>query len=623
MKRWIVLGLATIVQFGPYYAYDQISPLHDILERYFQNDEDGGSRTTSVGSSDNSTSAGQVSQQQEDDFELFFNMLYTVYSLPNIFLPLVAGYFVDIVGAAKISIALSIVIMIGQILLTVGLMLESTTWMLIGRTFFGFGGEGLCVAQSAIIAHWFEGKELAFAMGLQLSVARGGSVLAFTTTPELVEKYGLCFPFWCGVCLIFVGVICSVALTIIESVGGGPKSSTTIATMDVTTDEEVGKGDAEHRYHAHEAVADKKRSMMRKCRDRDPARATEVYKAEDVTQSKVGDTAATGDEHVDLFCGAKSLSNAFVVAFWLITFNCILTYGAIYPFNSIGSALLIEKFLCPGDHGCCDSIDIDTCKLQSDADQSAGQLMSLPLAISGLLSPIFGGCVDLIGHKSILILVSSVLLCCSHAWIYLSYEGSDPSGPLVLLGIGFALYAAVLWPCIPCVVHKDQCGTAFGVVNCLQNLGLSLWPIIVVIIRKHSDHYIGVEVFFSTLAFTGICTTVALIVTDLRGMGGRLTRGRLCAAENLDDGDDESKEALLGRRKKSDAVTIRGTINSGSIGTDSAGGGLSVNRIVHEETGVEAIVVSPSSARATDFFGDTTLTRRRLFHPPASGDAGS
>jgi len=46
---------------------------------------------------------------------------------------------------------------------------------MLGRFIFGLGGESMSVAQSAIVSAWFQGKELSFAFGINLSVARIGS----------------------------------------------------------------------------------------------------------------------------------------------------------------------------------------------------------------------------------------------------------------------------------------------------------------------------------------------------------------------------------------------------------------------------------------------------------------
>lgn len=49
--------------------------------------------------------------------------------------------------------------------------------MIAGRLIFGLGGENCVVAQSYIVSKWFFGKELALALGLNITFARIGSVL--------------------------------------------------------------------------------------------------------------------------------------------------------------------------------------------------------------------------------------------------------------------------------------------------------------------------------------------------------------------------------------------------------------------------------------------------------------
>jgi hypothetical protein len=38
---------------------------------------------------------------EEESAELFFNLLYSIYSLPNIVLPLLGGLFIDTFGCSK------------------------------------------------------------------------------------------------------------------------------------------------------------------------------------------------------------------------------------------------------------------------------------------------------------------------------------------------------------------------------------------------------------------------------------------------------------------------------------------------------------------------------------------
>ena len=81
---------------------------------------------------------------------------------------------------------------------------------------FGLGSEIAGVAVTRSIAKWFKGKNVAFAMGAQVAVARLGTAAAFIISPMLVaqkaqgEMYSLAEtsrPALFGLCLILLGVL--------------------------------------------------------------------------------------------------------------------------------------------------------------------------------------------------------------------------------------------------------------------------------------------------------------------------------------------------------------------------------------------------------------------------------
>ena len=50
--------------------------------------------------------------------------------------------------------------------------------MIAGRTVLGLGAESMIVAVTTALAKWFKGKELSFAFGINLTIARLASVAA-------------------------------------------------------------------------------------------------------------------------------------------------------------------------------------------------------------------------------------------------------------------------------------------------------------------------------------------------------------------------------------------------------------------------------------------------------------
>eukprot|EP01036_Dinobryon_divergens_P026204 gene26204-34825_t len=99
-------------------------------------------------------------------------------------------------------------ITVGQSIFSFGISIKSWPVMFIGRLVFGFGGESLIVANSALLADWFKGRELAFAFGINLSIARLGSVVSNILSPLLTAKLGIIFASWFGSILCGFSVVC-------------------------------------------------------------------------------------------------------------------------------------------------------------------------------------------------------------------------------------------------------------------------------------------------------------------------------------------------------------------------------------------------------------------------------
>ncbi len=64
----------------------------------------------------------------------------------------------------------------------------SLTMAYVGCMFFGLGSEIAGVAVTRSIAKWFKGGNMAFAMGLQLAIARLGTAFALVISPKLVAE---------------------------------------------------------------------------------------------------------------------------------------------------------------------------------------------------------------------------------------------------------------------------------------------------------------------------------------------------------------------------------------------------------------------------------------------------
>jgi MFS family permease len=143
--RWAVLIAISLAMFGNYYAYDAIGPLADHLQRLL------GFSDTQIGT------------------------LNAIYSFPNIIMVLIGGIVVDRIGTGRSILLFAAICVAGTILTAIS---PSFPVMAFGRLIFGLGAESMIVAVTVVIGQWFVGRQLGFAFGLNLSIARAGSYAA-------------------------------------------------------------------------------------------------------------------------------------------------------------------------------------------------------------------------------------------------------------------------------------------------------------------------------------------------------------------------------------------------------------------------------------------------------------
>jgi MFS family permease len=143
--RWAVLLVISLAMFGNYYVYDSTGPIFDLLK----------------------SQLGFTDQQ--------LGLLYTVYSIAAIIVLLIGGYIIDRYGTKKSILWFGVLCLAAAGVTAISPRLDV---MLAGRFLLGLGAEPLIVAVTTALAKWFKGRELSFAFGLNLTIARLGSVSA-------------------------------------------------------------------------------------------------------------------------------------------------------------------------------------------------------------------------------------------------------------------------------------------------------------------------------------------------------------------------------------------------------------------------------------------------------------
>ena len=181
--RFSVLLFASIMAFGSYFAYDSVGAIETTLIQVFHTNR------AAIGS------------------------MYSMYSLAAVFAVLGGGVLIDRAGVRRASMIFSVLVVVGAAIVAWAPNLPT---MYFGRIVFGMGSESMIVAQSAIVARWFTGKELALAFGITLTVSRLGTLFSFNTEELLANRMGFRGALWVAAILCVVSLVANWIFTLMD-----------------------------------------------------------------------------------------------------------------------------------------------------------------------------------------------------------------------------------------------------------------------------------------------------------------------------------------------------------------------------------------------------------------------
>ena len=418
---WLVLACLVVPMFASYYFDDMFSSISYLFEN---------PSLTQLGWD----SAG-------------YGLYASGYSVLCVFGGLVLGGILLDKWGVRFSGSLFVAMMAGGAGLVLWALLSGSSASLsvayVGVMIFGLGSEIAGTAVTRSIARWFKGGPMAFAMGIQLAIARLGTAFALVLSPKLVQQqadhvYTLAEtakPAVVGMGLMALGLI--------------------LWAVFVALDASAGK---------------------------------KIREEQDALRSKTPDSASepagAPDETFRFSDVLKVLGNR---NFWLLALLCVLFYSSVIAFKKFAGAILIPRFDIPA--------------------QTAGWMISMLPFSTVIFAPLFGILVDKLGHGTRWMITGAFLALIAHALLAFAPAGVPFWGYLamVFLGFGYSLVPAALWPSVPKIVPDKVLGTTFALVNWVQNLGLLTFKWISgVVLGTGAEGPVHVEIMFTSLCVLAV-----------------------------------------------------------------------------------------------------------------------
>lgn len=309
-----------------------------------------------------------------------------------------------------------------------------------GCMLFGLGSEIAGVGVTRSIAKWFKGRNMAFAMGLQLAIARLGTALALILSPMLVkakaegEIYTLletAKPAFFGLALLLLGTVLWAVFVMMDA-----------------------------RFDAQNGLTDRKER-----KEEDEFKFSDIFKV---------------------------LSNKHFIMSALL---CVFFYCSIISFKKFATSILIPRFDLPAE--------------------SASLMVSLIPFSTVIFAPLFGSLVDKVGKGTRWMIAGSVLVFIAHIIIAFAPEGVSGFGyaGIAILGVGYSIVPAALWPTVSKIVPEKNLGTAYSLIYWIQNMGMLLVPVAVGFIFRNTESG-KLAALHSEYVFLALCL-LAIIVSLL------------------------------------------------------------------------------------------------------------
>ncbi len=386
--RWTALIIVSFSMFGAYFFNYALSPVKPMLESILGwNSSDFGIYTSSY---------------------TWFNVF--------LFMLIFSGIILDKMGVRFTGVAATLMMAIGTGVnywalrhsFPDGAMIFGIKTQVIisaiGFGIFGVGTEAGGITVSKAIVKWFKGKEMALAMGMQMSIARLGTALALGIALPVAKTYNYSSP----VLLSFVFMLIALAAFIIY------------AFMDKKLDTSL-------------------------------------------------EVSRNGRKEEDAFELKDILFIIRNKGFWYIAILCVLFYSAVFPFLFYATDLMINKY--------------------HVNPNLAGSIPALLPFGTIFLTPLFGTIYDKKGKGATIMIIGSAILILVHGILTIPFLNAWwlAAAVVIILGIGFSLVPAAMWPSVPKIIPDKQLGTAYAVIFWIQNIGLWIIPLLLGIILNATN----------------------------------------------------------------------------------------------------------------------------------------
>ncbi|KAJ9050469.1 hypothetical protein DSO57_1014127 [Entomophthora muscae] len=437
-----------------------------------------------------------------ENWQLELAVLYSAYSIPNVFLPFLTAKDTELFGSRSMLLLFSLLVVLGQYLVASGLESQNFILMVAGRVLLGIGGESIGISQAQITCRWFPETWLNLALSINLGVARFGSVLSYILSPYLASWLapgdlilGTVRTTWVGFGCCIGSAICAALVVSIDALlfSGQAAEPLESSTLDQEASHLLRNGAKYPTYGTGKSM------MGARLGRRAALPSTWITGAEPEMRAMVEETRSInlisanfpGLDSSNVLHTPREVKGGFGLYYWFICLVIICYYGSVIPFTNVSSDFLQQRWY-------------------PDQPHLAGFLLAIPDLLSTLLVPAFGRLLGGTAERFWTTGMAGIGVCLTHA-LLAKKQTIAPIWLMSGLGLSYALLAASLWSLIPLVVPERLLSSAYRTSTCLLNGVLALGPLTVAVLINADPSYIVLELTLSGLGLFGALVSFVLL----------------------------------------------------------------------------------------------------------------
>ncbi|KYQ92230.1 hypothetical protein DLAC_07077 [Tieghemostelium lacteum] len=395
-----------------------------------------------------------------------YGLLFTFYSLPNVFMVIIGGILIDIIGTSKVSMFFCGLAAFACIITAVSMPHYSI--MLLSRFLLGSGGEILLACATTMVPIWFDAKEVPFLIGVLACWFYWGNLTALVVLPAINKSMGFRAALW-FVALVFVVEFLlnlllikfnSDRLKLLAQIKSNQEINLKLISTPETT---VTAEESEMEIDGATNLLSEKKEITQ-----EDDEASSISDKSVVEETTSGSGGVSFYEFIDNLKKIKEMTKSLNSRFWVLCVICFTGYYTMFGLAICGTDILETKF--------------------GYNEQEAGLIMASEGIVNGIV-PMFAGLLlsKFRGRKIQVMMLSAILL--SVGTFLLNVTNVVPLLWILTCGLGFALLNTTLMACVPLLADISIVGTAYGIMVTSYNLSIVIFPPILDSFKQHTGTY--------------------------------------------------------------------------------------------------------------------------------------